>query len=149
MPASIKYYISQLSFSFLILFSCSKDSSAFFFSMGSSLSPKHICLEFLSDLSGGSVLPRACSIWSILIWLNTWFILSLRWERQFVLIEPVSLQSHSQQFTGSQGCWKRRVLWFCILSSSRKHLKAAIHCYCMWHFRTELAFYSSNNTSCE
>ena len=39
------------------------------------------------------------------------------------------------------GTLKRRVPWFCILSSSRKHLKAAIHCYCMWHFRTELAFY--------
>lgn len=85
-------------------------SPTFRFPMGSSLSPDHICLEFLSDLSGGSVLPRACSSWSILIWLNTWFILSLRWERQFVLIEPVSPQSHSEQFTGSQGRWERRVL---------------------------------------
>lgn len=40
MPASIKYYISQLSFSFLILFSCSKDSSAFFFFHGVFLIPK-------------------------------------------------------------------------------------------------------------
>lgn len=38
------------------------------------------------------VLPGARSSSTILIWLNTWFIWSLRWGRPFVLIGPVNLQ---------------------------------------------------------
>lgn len=46
-----------------------------------------------SVLSFSRELPGALSTQTILIWLNTWFILSLRWGKLFVLIGPVNLQN--------------------------------------------------------
>lgn len=88
-------------------------------------------------------LPGACSSSTILIWLNTWFILSLRWGRPFVLIGPVNLQPpfRAIYWPGLRGGDEGKRLQFSIYPLSQKrHLKAPIHCYCMWFPRAWIDF---------
>lgn len=116
----------------------------------------HICLEFLREL------PGAFSTQTILIWLNTWFILSLRWGKSFVLIGLVNLQNPFRAIywqaclnlgspcSASAACCNGREPQFSIYSpNEKKHLKAAIHWARMQFPRPELTSYSPNYTCCE
>ena len=116
----------------------------------------HICLEFLREL------PGALSTQTILIWLNTWFILSLRWGKPFVLIGLVNLQNPFRAIywqaclnlgsprSASAACCNGRELQFSIYPpNEKKHLKAAIHRACVQFPRPELTSYSPDYTCCE
>lgn len=73
-------------------------------------------------------LPGARSSSTILIWLNTWFILSLWWGRPFVLIGPVNLQPpfRAIYWPGPRGSNEGERLQFSIYPLSQKrHLKSS------------------------
>lgn len=107
----------------------------------------HICLEFLWEL------PGALSTQTILIWPNTWFILSFRWRESFVLIGLVNLQNPfraiywqaclnlSSPHCAFSACCHGRELQFSIYPpKKKKHLKAAIHWVRVQFPRAELTF---------
>lgn len=99
-------------------------------------------------------LPGAHSSSTILIWLNTWFILSLWWGRPFVLIGPVNLQPpfRAIYWAGLRGRNEGERLQFSIypLSLSKKTPKKLPFTATACGFLVpELTFYLADYTCCE